>query len=288
VRDAVAAWGSTCAAGGRCIRRSSPTARTPHGYVLEGTRGGAGRVPGVVARRRTARSASVADAARNVERAGLVPILAHPERCPPVAADPASVRRLAEAGWPLCLNGPSLTGDHGETASGRPGGCSRTESSRSSRPTRTALRDRPASTRRSRPSRRRSGALPLCRCSTAARSPGPPDQSSGLGFRGGRRAGAGVVAGLEHAAGIDVSHRALELAHARSELLRATSGTPFRAEEQHEQRRAGSRAPTGRRRRACAQCTRVRGRTICRVHPDEVIARFGHFAPTLHGGPCGS
>jgi len=58
----------------------------------------------------------VADAARNVERAGLVPILAHPERCPPVAADPASVRRLAEAGWPLCLNGPSLTGDHGETA----------------------------------------------------------------------------------------------------------------------------------------------------------------------------
>jgi tyrosine-protein phosphatase YwqE len=33
-----------------------------------------------------------------------------------VADDPTSVRPLAEAGWPLCLNGPSLTGDHGTTA----------------------------------------------------------------------------------------------------------------------------------------------------------------------------
>ena len=26
------------------------------------------------------------------------------------------MRSLAEAGWPLCLNGPSLTGDHGAAA----------------------------------------------------------------------------------------------------------------------------------------------------------------------------
>lgn len=58
----------------------------------------------------------VADAARRVEEAGLVPLLAHPERCPAVAADPGSVASLAESGWPLCLNGPSLTGDHGAAA----------------------------------------------------------------------------------------------------------------------------------------------------------------------------
>lgn len=58
----------------------------------------------------------VADAARRVEEAGLVPLLAHPERCPAVAADPAAVAPFAESGWPLCLNGPSLTGDHGTAA----------------------------------------------------------------------------------------------------------------------------------------------------------------------------
>jgi protein-tyrosine phosphatase len=58
----------------------------------------------------------VAAAARRVEVAGLVPLLAHPERCRAVADDPTSVRPLAEAGWRLCLNGPSLTGDHGATA----------------------------------------------------------------------------------------------------------------------------------------------------------------------------
>jgi len=33
-----------------------------------------------------------------------------------VAADPASAVRFAERGWPLCLNGPSVLGDHGRTA----------------------------------------------------------------------------------------------------------------------------------------------------------------------------
>ena len=114
--------------------------------------------------------------------------------------------------------------------------------------------------------------MPRCRCSTAARSPGPPDQSSGLGFAAGGVRVPASSPGSSMRRGIDVSHRALELAHARPELLRDV-GHALRAEEQHEQRRAGSGAPRGRRRRACAQCTRVRaGRTA--GSPGRGIARI--------------
>jgi protein-tyrosine phosphatase len=60
--------------------------------------------------------ALVVEAAEEVEAAGLVPVLAHPERCRPVAEDPERVRPLAERGWILCLNAPSLVGAHGATA----------------------------------------------------------------------------------------------------------------------------------------------------------------------------
>jgi len=60
--------------------------------------------------------AAVAEAAALVEEAGLVPLLAHPERCRAVADDPETVRPLAERGWILCLNAPSLTGGHGAIA----------------------------------------------------------------------------------------------------------------------------------------------------------------------------
>ncbi len=60
--------------------------------------------------------AAVIDAAELVEAAGLVPVLAHPERCRAVADDPESVRPLAERGWILCLNAPSLVGGHGAGA----------------------------------------------------------------------------------------------------------------------------------------------------------------------------
>lgn len=58
----------------------------------------------------------VGEAATLVESAGLVPVLAHPERCRAVAADPGAVRPLCERGWLLCLNAPSLVGKHGPTA----------------------------------------------------------------------------------------------------------------------------------------------------------------------------
>lgn len=58
----------------------------------------------------------VADAAIAVERAGFVPVLAHPERCTAVIANPTALRPLAERGWLLCLNAPSLVGGHGAAA----------------------------------------------------------------------------------------------------------------------------------------------------------------------------
>lgn len=58
----------------------------------------------------------VADACESVEAAGLVPVLAHPERCAAVSDAPEILRPLVERGWPLCLNAPSLLGEHGATS----------------------------------------------------------------------------------------------------------------------------------------------------------------------------
>ena len=53
------------------------------------------------------------DAGERLEAAGLVPVLAHPERCTAVVDDPSIVTALAERGWLLCLNSTSLLGSHG-------------------------------------------------------------------------------------------------------------------------------------------------------------------------------
>ena len=58
----------------------------------------------------------VDDAVTEVLAAGLRPVLAHPERCRPVAKEPSSVRPLVDRGALLCLNAGSLVGDHGATA----------------------------------------------------------------------------------------------------------------------------------------------------------------------------
>jgi protein-tyrosine phosphatase len=54
--------------------------------------------------------------AERAERVGLLPVLAHPERCAEIAADPERARDFAERGWLLALNGQSLDGRHGEAA----------------------------------------------------------------------------------------------------------------------------------------------------------------------------
>jgi protein-tyrosine phosphatase len=115
VRDAVAEWGLDLRRGWEVYPSLVADGDDPNRYALEGTRALLVEFPGWWLDVDDA-VGLVASAARNVERAGLVPVLAHPERCRAVVADPGSVRALAEAGWPLCLNGPSLTGDHGAAA----------------------------------------------------------------------------------------------------------------------------------------------------------------------------
>ncbi|HEX6491800.1 MAG TPA: CpsB/CapC family capsule biosynthesis tyrosine phosphatase [Gaiellaceae bacterium] len=48
-----------------------------------------------------------------IERSGLLPIVAHPERTEAVLSDPALADRLAERGWLLQVNASSLLGHHG-------------------------------------------------------------------------------------------------------------------------------------------------------------------------------
>ena len=51
--------------------------------------------------------------AEHVQRAGLRPVVAHPERTEAVQADPAIARELAARGWLVQVNATSLTGYHG-------------------------------------------------------------------------------------------------------------------------------------------------------------------------------
>jgi protein-tyrosine phosphatase len=51
--------------------------------------------------------------ARRAEAAGLVPVIAHPERSEAALDDPAFLERLVELGWPLQVNATSLLGRHG-------------------------------------------------------------------------------------------------------------------------------------------------------------------------------
>jgi protein-tyrosine phosphatase len=50
--------------------------------------------------------------AEHVERAGLTPLVAHPERTEPIRKQPELARELAQR-WPLQLNASSLLGRHG-------------------------------------------------------------------------------------------------------------------------------------------------------------------------------
>lgn len=84
-------------------------------YALEGTRGVLIEFPGFWLDLDDAIEI-VTDAGNTVEAAGLVPVLAHPERCRAVSDDPNCVAPLVERGWLLCVNAPSFLGRHGATA----------------------------------------------------------------------------------------------------------------------------------------------------------------------------
>lgn len=51
--------------------------------------------------------------AGRVERAGLRPVIAHPERTEAVLHDPTLARRYADRGWLVQVNSTSITGRHG-------------------------------------------------------------------------------------------------------------------------------------------------------------------------------
>jgi protein-tyrosine phosphatase len=50
--------------------------------------------------------------AERVEQAGLLPVLAHPERCGEIYRDPSRLEPFVERGWVICLNALSLVGGH--------------------------------------------------------------------------------------------------------------------------------------------------------------------------------
>ena len=50
--------------------------------------------------------------AEQAEQAGLVPVLAHPERCSEIYRDPSRLEPFVERGWVVCLNALSLVGGH--------------------------------------------------------------------------------------------------------------------------------------------------------------------------------
>lgn len=89
--------------------------RDPEGFRLEGTEAVLVEFPGSWLDVREPLRL-VRDAVERLQAGGLTAVLAHPERCRAVAADPAAVRVLVEDGALLCLNAGSLVGDHGATA----------------------------------------------------------------------------------------------------------------------------------------------------------------------------
>jgi protein-tyrosine phosphatase len=114
MRAEVAEWGLDLRRGWEVYPTEAPRSEAA-GLVLEGTKAVLLEFPGSWLEIDDAIDV-VAEGAAAVAAAGLVPVLAHPERCRPVAADPWSVRPLVEDGALLCLNAPSLVGRHGAAA----------------------------------------------------------------------------------------------------------------------------------------------------------------------------
>jgi protein-tyrosine phosphatase len=79
----------------------------PNRYVLEGTDRVLMEVPF------TGPADLVFELAEHIERAGLRPVIAHPERTEAVLDNPELAEDLAELGWTLQVNATSLLGRHG-------------------------------------------------------------------------------------------------------------------------------------------------------------------------------
>lgn len=114
VRDGAAAFGLDVRRG-REVFPSEVFHHDAETMLLEGTAAVLVELPGFWLD--TTRQLELVErACEHLDAAGLTPVLAHPERCREVAADPRRVLPFVERGWLLCLNAPSLVGDHGRTA----------------------------------------------------------------------------------------------------------------------------------------------------------------------------
>jgi protein-tyrosine phosphatase len=111
VRSTVAAWGLELRRGWEAF----PTVvrnRDPHDFLLEGTRAVLVEFPGSWLDRADD-SHLVLEAADRILAAGLIPVIAHPERSIGLRHDLGTARALAERGCLLCPNGDSALGDNG-------------------------------------------------------------------------------------------------------------------------------------------------------------------------------
>lgn len=115
VRRACATFGLDLRRGFELYPGAVPPAEDIADYALDGSGGCLIEFPGSWTGEPEPLRAVWEDAER-AERAGLLPVLAHPERCAEVAASPARVRAFRERGWLLALNAMSLDGRHGPTS----------------------------------------------------------------------------------------------------------------------------------------------------------------------------
>ena len=112
VRRACEAFGLDLRRGFEVYPGALPADADLRDFALAGSGGCLIEFPGGWTGEREPLSATWEEAER-AERAGLVPVLAHPERCAEVAASPERLAPFSARGWLLAPNALSLDGRHG-------------------------------------------------------------------------------------------------------------------------------------------------------------------------------
>jgi protein-tyrosine phosphatase len=115
MREQCATFGLDLRRGFEIYPGALPTSADLSEFGLSGSGGYLIEFPGSWTRERDPLGLVWAEAER-AERAGLQPVLAHPERCAEIAVEPEHVVRFCERGWLLALNAMSLDGRHGPQA----------------------------------------------------------------------------------------------------------------------------------------------------------------------------
>ena len=115
VRAACATFGLELRRGFEIYPGAVPASLDLRELALAGSDGCLIEFPGTWTRAREPLQAVWNDAER-AERSGLLPVLAHPERCAEVVADPDRLTAFTARGWLLALNAQSLDGRNGVAA----------------------------------------------------------------------------------------------------------------------------------------------------------------------------